>query len=179
MKREEIKNKMAAAINGVEVLSWEQLHDQNNTQAKAFLTIERGETCEFFDGEEFEVVPRDLVKFKPKPFDGGVSLTIPILRGGNIEWMPLGIFRRTTGLVDEREILRQENTIGNPLRASMTDVARVDLLYQLVGTNKIRVNVIKGVHANRFNKDRTVTYDSADMDEKDRKPLRAYRFNLV
>ena len=161
-----------------EIFSWSELQDPNNAAAKAF-TQDRGETFEFFDGEVFELVPQNKVKFAPKKFDGGVALSMSIIRGGIIDWMPIAILRRTTGLVEERELLSRDNEIGNPLRAQMSDVARIALLYQLVGMKKIRANVVNGLHQNRYERGKSPIYDSPNMEEKDRRPLRAYRFNVI
>lgn len=179
MKAEEITKKVEAISNGVETFTWSDLQDPNNAEAKTFQSVERGETFEFFDGEIFELVPQNLVRFRPKKFDGGVSLSIAIIRNGMIEWMPIAILRRTCGLVDERELLSKENVIGNPLRASMSDIARVELLYSLVGKNPVKANVVHGCHQNRYERGKSPVYDSPTMDEKDRRPLRAYRFNLA
>lgn len=179
MKAEELNKKLDSLCKGASTFSWSDLQDPNNAEAKTFQSIERGETFEFFDGEIFELVPQNQVRFLPKKFDGGVSISISIIRSGMIEWMPIAILRRTCGLVDERELLSKENVIGNPLRASMSDVARVDLLYTLVGQNPIKVNVVHGCHQNRYERGKSPIYDSPTMDEKDRRPLRAYRFNLA
>lgn len=179
MKAEELNKKIEDAIKGrVEIFSWSELQDPNNAAAKAF-TQDRGETFEFFDGEVFELVPQNKVKFAPKKFDGGVALSMSIIRGGMIDWMPIAILRRTTGLVEERELLSKENEIGNPLRAQMSDIARITLLYELVGAKKIRANVVNGLHQNRYERGKSPIYDSPNMEEKDRRPLRAYRFNLA
>ena len=179
MKAEELTQKVNSLCQGVSTFSWSDLQDPNNTEARLFQSTERGETFEFFDGEIFELVPQELVRFRPKKFDGGVSLSIAIVRNGLIEWMPIAILRRTCGLVDERGILSKENTIGNPLRANMSDVARVELLYRLTEQKPIKVNVVHGCHQNRYERGKSPIYDSPTMDEKDRRPLRAYRFNLA
>lgn len=168
--------KLKATVDGV--LTYGEMIDPSNENAKAFST-ERGETFEFFDGETFSLLPKDDVLFRPKKFDGGVSLSIAINRGGMIDWMPIAILRRTCGLIEERELLRQENEIGNPLRANMSDIARVELLYSIVGDRTVRASVIKNVHANRYERGKAPIYDSPLMEEKDRKPLRAYRFNFA
>lgn len=178
MKSEELNKKLETATKGREILTWEQLNDPNNAAARAFLQ-DRGETFDFFDGETFELVPKDKVVFLPKKFEGGASLSISIIRNNMIDFMPIAILRRTPGLVEERIVLSDQNEIGNPLRAQMPDPARVDLLYQLVGTKKIRVNVVNGLHQNRYERGKSPIYDSPTMEEKDRRPLRAYRFNLV
>lgn len=161
-----------------EILTYDQMIDPSNENFKAFST-DRGETFEFFDGETFTLLPKEKCLFRPKKFDGGVSLSIIIDRGGILDWMPIAILRRTCGLIDERELLRQENTIGNPLRASMSDIARVNMLYKIVGDKTVKVNVINGVHANRYERGKAPIYDSPLMEEKDRKPLRAYRYNFA
>jgi hypothetical protein len=179
MKAEELKKKVESASTGITTFTWADLHDPNNAEAKAFQSTDRGETFEFFDNETFELIPREFVVFRPKKFEGGVSLSIAILRNGIIDWMPLAILRRTPGLVEEREILAKDNLIGNPLRASMSDVARIELLYELVSTKRIRVNVVSGCHQNRYERGKSPIYDSPTIEEKDRRPLRAYRFNLA
>ena len=161
-----------------ETLTYDQITDPSNENFKAFST-DRGETFEFFDGETFTLIPKEKCLFRPKKFDGGVSLSILIDRGGILDWMPIAILRRTCGLIDERETLRQENKIGNPLRASMGDIARVDLLYKIVGDKTVKVNVISGVHSNLYERGKAPIYDSPLMEEKDRKPLRAYRYNFA
>lgn len=178
MKAEELNKKLEAATKGREILTWAELTDPNNASAKVFFQ-DRGENFEFLDGEIFELVPKDKVAFLPKKFEGGVSLSMSIIRGGIIDFMPIAILRRTTGLVEERIPLSENNTIGNPLRAQMPDPARVDLLYQLVGTKKIKANVVYGLHQNRYERGKSPIYDSPAMEEKDRRHLRAYRFNLV
>ncbi|MBR3205916.1 MAG: hypothetical protein IKF58_05805 [Bacillus sp. (in: Bacteria)] len=178
MRAEDISKKLEAATKGREVLTWAQMNDPNNAAARAFLQ-DRGETFDFFDGEIFELVPKDKVVFLPKKFEGGASLSISIIRGNMIDFMPIAILRRTPGLVEERIILSEKNEIGNPLRSQMPDPVRVDLLYQLVGNKKIVVNVVNGLHQNRYERGKSPIYDSPNMEEKDRRPLRAYRFNLV
>lgn len=178
MKAETLKKELAKLSENVQTFTWAEVNDPNNEYAKAFST-ERGETFEFFDGETFKLVPKDMLVFRPKKFDGGVSISIPIERNGILDWMPVAILRRTCGLIEERDLLRQDNAIGNPLRASMTDIARVALLYDLTGDKPIKANVIQGVHSNRYERGKSPIYDSPMMEEKDRKPLRAYRFNLA
>lgn len=178
MKAEEIKKKLEAATKGRETLTWAQLTDPNNAAAKQFLQ-DRGENFDFLDGEIFELVPKNDLVFLPKKFEGGATLSMPIVRGNMIDFMPLAILRRTPGLVEERILLSENNEVGNPLRAQMSDPARADLLYQIVGDRKIRVNVVSGLHQNRYERGKSPIYDSPTMEEKDRRPLRAYRFTLV
>ena len=179
MKAEELEKKLDEACKGRELFTWSELQDPNNAAAKDFMQ-DRGETFEFFDGEVFELVPVGKARFAPKKFEGGKALSMSIIRGGDrIDWMPIAILRRTTGLVEEREILSKENDLGNALRAQMPDIARIDRLYQLAGHKKIKATVVSGLHQNRYERGKSPIYDSPTMEEKDRRPLRAYRFTLV
>jgi hypothetical protein len=97
-------------------------------------------------------------------------------RGNGVVDIPISIFRRVPYLPAELEFLAKDNLFGSSL-TKMPDLQRILMILDIIGQRHFYACPTIGLHQNGWNDTANKPiYDSDQMEEKDRVPLKAWKY---